>query len=116
MMEEEETVGYSETELAEDWEFKIVRSTLGSFSKPEVFQSVVAEEARAGWQLLEKFDDNRIRFKRPRGARDQDGYLPSGVDPYRTQYGLSEGRVAALIIFCIFLAIGAVAMITNVLR
>jgi hypothetical protein len=114
MEEEEETVGYSEADLTDDWEFKIVRSVMGRFDDPAVFRSVVQEESRAGWQLLEKFDDNRIRFKRPRAAREQDGYLPSGVDPYRTRYGISELRFAALLITGMFVVIGVVVAIANV--
>ena len=115
LMEEEETVGYSADELAEDWEFKIVRSVMGRFDDPAVFRSVVQEESRAGWQLLEKFDDNRIRFKRPRAAREQDGYLPSGVDPYRTRYGISEAQLAAVIIGVMLAVIAVVIVFGNVL-
>ena len=47
-------------------------------------------EGRGGRRLVtmvEKFDDSRIRFKRLRSAREQDAYLPEGVDVYRTQLG-----------------------------
>ncbi|MBL7183949.1 MAG: hypothetical protein ISS50_05825 [Anaerolineae bacterium] len=46
--------------------------------------------------MLEKFDNSRIRFKRPRSARARDAYLPAGVDPYRTRYGTSSARYAVL--------------------
>ena len=63
--EEEELTKYSDAELQGDWEFKILRSNLASFAKPEVLKQVCEEEARAGWVLLEKFDNQRLRFKRP---------------------------------------------------
>ena len=63
--EEEEMTKYTDADLQGDWEFKIVRSNLAGFRKPEVLQQVCAEEAKAGWILVEKFDNQRLRFKRP---------------------------------------------------
>jgi len=88
---------YTPGDPASDWEFKIVRSDTGVFRKPEVVRQLVEEEARAGWVLLEKFDDSRIRFKRPRSARARDAFLPDGVDPYRTQYDANAARRAVLV-------------------
>ncbi len=92
--EEEELTNYSDPELKGEWEFKIVRSNLGSFKKQEVLQQACDEEARAGWVLLEKFDDRRLRFKRPISERARDAGL--GFDPYRTQYGASTSMVALI--------------------
>ncbi|MBN2044713.1 MAG: hypothetical protein JW757_06825 [Anaerolineales bacterium] len=92
--EEEEMTRYTGDELSEDFEFKIVRSATGAFSKREKVEQVISEEAAAGWKFVEKFDDNRMRFKRPASARRNDFSLPPGVDPYRTTYGLSEGGLA----------------------
>lgn len=100
--EEEELTKYSDAELQGEWEFKIVRSNLASFKKPEVLQQVCDEEAQAGWVLLEKFDDRRLRFKRPISARARDAQL--GFDPYRTQYGTSSSAIA-MIAIAIVLAI-----------
>ncbi|MCP4539081.1 MAG: hypothetical protein GY832_18250 [Chloroflexi bacterium] len=80
-----------------DWEFKIVRSDSAAFRDPDVLNRLVEEEARAGWVMLEKFDDSRVRFKRPRTARAKDTFLPDGVDPYRTQYGGYAARRAILV-------------------
>lgn len=80
--EEEEMTTYSRRDLDEDWEFKILRSAMGSFAVPERLREVLAEEARAGWTLVEVFDHQRIRLKRPASAREADGRLE--VDPYRT--------------------------------
>lgn len=84
--EEEQMSGYNPAEL-EGWEFKIVRSHFGRFGNPEVLSRLVSEESQNGWEMLEKFDNFRIRFKRRVGGRS----LHSGgdIDPYRTQFGTS---------------------------
>jgi hypothetical protein len=95
--EEENMTDYTHEDLAGDWEFKIVRSDTGAFRRPEVLSELVEQEAQAGWIMLEKFDDNRVRFKRPRSAQARDPFLPDGVDPYRTRYGSFFTRRAALV-------------------
>jgi hypothetical protein len=109
--EEELMTGYTPTDLNDQWEFKIVRGVSSAFKKPEVFQQLVQQESMAGWELLEKLDNDRVRFKRPTSARRRDGMLPRGVDPYRTQYGISEGMLAFWIIASILLVIGIVIAI-----
>lgn len=96
--EEEEMTKYTSDELGADWEFKIVRSATGAFSKYNKVEQVKAEEAVAGWVMVEKFDDNRLRFKRPRSAQQNDFNLPPGIDPYRSTIGISEGGLAFLIL------------------
>ena len=97
--EEEEMTQYTPADLDHDWEFKIVRSGTAAFRRREVLERLIEEEARAGWVMLEKLDDSRIRFKRPRRAQAQDAYLPADVDPYRTTYGgLSTQRTAILLL------------------
>ena len=103
--EEEELTKYSDAELQGDWEFKILKSNLASFAKPEVLKQVCDEEARAGWVLLEKFDNQRLRFKRPVSARTRDAGLD--FDPYRTQYGTLSGTIVAIAI-AVSLALAAV--------
>jgi len=95
--EEESMTDYTRDDIREDWEFKIVRSESGAFRRPEVLERLIEEEAQAGWVMLEKFDDNRVRFKRPRSARARDDFLPDGFDPYRTQYGRLSARPAMLV-------------------
>jgi hypothetical protein len=95
--EEEAMAVYSPGDL-QDWEFKIVRTARALFAKPEELNKLIQEEARAGWVMLEKFDDHRIRFKRPIRAREDDRLLPPGVDPYRTQVGPSPLLYALLIV------------------
>ena len=67
--EEEDMARYTPDALQGDWEFKIARSDSVAFHKPEVLERLVEEEAQAGWVMLEKFDDNRIRFKRPHSMK-----------------------------------------------
>jgi len=97
LAEEENVTSYTPDDLKNDWEFKIVRSDSGAFRKPEVLEKLVEEEAQAGWVMLEKLDDSRIRFKRPHSARAGDDFLPEGVDPYRTRYGVPSTRYAAAV-------------------
>ena len=114
--EEEEMTSYTREELENDFEFKIVRANTAAFGKPANFAKLLEEEARAGWQLVEKFDNNRVRFKRPLRARQRDATLPPGVDPYRVHYGMSEnayGGIIALVILGIF---GAVALVIFVIE
>jgi hypothetical protein len=95
--EEEEMTNYSAQDLAGDWEFKIVRANTGVFRNPAELEKLVKEEALAGWILLEKFDNSRVRFKRSVSARSNDSRLPQGFDPYRTQYGMSPWLFAVIL-------------------
>ena len=91
---------YQPQDLSGDWEFKILRSPTGSFGNPRKLKEALDQEAKAGWALVEKFDNSRIRLKRPVSARSGDGAL--GFDPYRTNFGLSEGRFALTLVVLIF--------------
>jgi hypothetical protein len=93
--EEEHMTPYSPRDLAENWEFKILRSATGAFKDPAVMQRYLAEEAQAGWALVEKFDNSRIRLKRPAAARQQDAQCT--IDPYRSRVGISEVGLGLLI-------------------
>ncbi len=102
--EEEKMTKYSNDDM-EKWEFKIVRSDSGAFRKPDVLAELVEEEALAGWEMLEKFDNKRIRFRRSIEDRKRDAMLPDYVDPYRTQYG-SSPQATAILIGVILLLLG----------
>ena len=104
--EEEQLTTYSERDLAEGWEFKIVRSSTGAFRRPEVLRRTLEEEKAAGWELVEKFDNARIRLKRPLSARADDSKLT--FDPYRIQIGPSEWAIVLLVIGTV---LGAAAII-----
>ena len=107
-LEEEVMTGYSAEQLNEGWEFKIVRSATSAFRKPEVLMRVLERESLGGWELVEKFDDGRLRLKRPVAARRNDATLPRGYNAYRTRYGVGEGGLAAWITLGILAAIGVV--------
>ena len=91
--EEEEMTPYSSKDLDEGWEFKILRSNFRAFRNQERLRAVLEEEKRGGWTLVEKFDDQRIRLKRPAGAKASQGELADGYDPYRTTVGMAQGAL-----------------------
>jgi hypothetical protein len=98
LLEEEQMTTYGSDDLGHDWEFKIVRANTPVFRNPEHLNRLLEEEAQAGWTMVEKFDNSRIRFKRPRGVRLNDSTLPPGIDPYRVQYGMSPVAFTALLV------------------
>jgi hypothetical protein len=100
--EEENMSGYTAQDLAEDWEFKIIRSSTAAFRSPEKLRRILEEERRAGWIMVEKFDNSRVRLKRPAKARAGDGAL--GFDSYRTHVGLPQWGLAFIIVGCVLLA------------
>ena len=90
-VEEENLTRYenhSSSDQHKGWEFKILRTNSGGFRSRKVLNKVCAEEAQAGWILLEKLDDHRLRFRRPIASRDRDQQCK--IDPYRSHYGISE--------------------------
>jgi len=116
MLEEEEKLtSYNKDDL-EGWEFKIVRANTSYFKKPENLRRVVEEEARSGWEMVEKFDDQRIRFKRRIEKRKEDQYRQD-LDPYRTTVGIGQGKLALVILGSILLGTGiALAIVFGIIR
>jgi hypothetical protein len=108
--EEEEMTQYGSQDM-NGWEFKIVRSITARFSNHDAVQRLCAEESKAGWELVEKFDDNRIRFKRRIERRNQDQSL--GFDPYRTRIGITELGVAAIVIGAIAVMVAVALLIAR---
>jgi hypothetical protein len=106
LQEEEEMTTYSQEEL-QGWEFKIVRANTSVFGKSAELNKLIQEEAQAGWIMVEKFDDSRVRFKRPVSAREKDAQLPADVNPYRTHYGMSPLRFTLLILVAVLLGVCA---------
>ena len=84
--EEEELTSYTPTDMSEDWQFKIVR---GDFTTHEAVDAVIREQAQFGWIFLEKFDNSRIRFKRPASEASNDRGRPG--DPYATSSKVAGG-------------------------
>ncbi|MCD6161221.1 MAG: hypothetical protein J7K40_02265 [candidate division Zixibacteria bacterium] len=103
--EEESMTDYKKGEL-EGWEFKIIRANTAKFKNYETIQKLCQEEAKAGWEMVEKFDDYRIRFKRRVDKRFGDRYLD--IDPYRTHLGMGQGKVVIAIITAFFLLGGLI--------
>src|SRR3954471_6297824 len=89
---EEEEVTLMNTDPSGTIEYKIIRSATGAFKDPIKFRAALDEEARAGWELVEKFDNSRARRCRSIECRARDADL--GQDPYRTQIGISEAAFA----------------------
>jgi hypothetical protein len=94
--EEESMTPYSREDLAENWEFKFLRSATGKFRDPAFLRAALDEEGKAGWRLVEKFDNNRLRLKRPASARQGD--TGRAIDPYRTYVGPGAGGVVAVVV------------------
>ncbi len=101
--EEEELTGYDAKDL-DGWEFKIVRST-GKVSGDK-FHQLCEEEKKNGWELVEKFDEHRVRFKRRVELREQDSFAE--IDPYRTHYGISDGKLVFFILGGVLIFVAAI--------
>jgi hypothetical protein len=108
--EEEEMTPYTPQDLAEGWEFKILRAVTNKFRDPLVLHGILQEEARAGWILVEKFDDMRVRLKRPARARANDAALD--FDPYRTWVGISQARYTGIVLGVTFGIVAVIALVT----
>ena len=104
-MEEEEMTAYNRGDL-DGWEFKIVRSSFGKFRSHAAIEQVCRQEAPAGWELLEKFDDCRLRFKRRVERRSGDQQL--AADPYRTSTGAGSSVVLWIAVGLALFAVGLI--------
>jgi hypothetical protein len=69
-------------------EYKIIQSQTPLFASTPKMMEVLAEEAKAGWSLLEKEDNYRIKLKRDVASRDDDKNLD--FDAYRSTVGVSS--------------------------
>lgn len=112
--EEEEEVTPMNTDPSGTVEYKIIRSSVRSFKNPAVFRQALQDEAVAGWELVEKLDDSRVRLRRPLELRKNDHLLTQ--DPYRIQVGLSETALVLRILLGVFLVIGAIVGIVTLVK
>jgi len=80
---EEQKAEYDPKELI-GWEFKIVRAKFPIFAETATVKRAERQERESGWVLIEKFDDRRLRFKRPIAERINDTKRKS--NPYSTTY------------------------------
>lgn len=88
------------TDSSGEFEYKIIRSVTNAFRTPAFFQQTLHEEAQAGWQLVEKLDDGRVRLRRSVEWRIKDAHLTQ--DPYRTRVGMGEMKLVFVILGSIF--------------
>jgi hypothetical protein len=109
--EEEEMTTYGPEELSQHWEFKIVRANRPVFRNPRHLRRLCEDEGRAGWTMIEKFDNSRIRFKRPLQARLNDPTLPPGIDPYRVHYGWPPAAFAILLAMVLLGFVGGIMLL-----
>ncbi|WP_237132970.1 hypothetical protein [Pseudohongiella sp. O18] len=96
-----------------DLEYKVIQSTVPYFAKPANLKQTLHEEAQAGWQLVEKFDNFKIRLQRDIAQRDSDHTRQ--LDPYRCHVGPSNAVtysvtavLTILVVLAIFVAVGAI--------
>lgn len=108
--EEEDMTGYSADDL-DGWEFKIVRANTRKFKDPRAVKKICDEEAKAGWEMLEKFDNSRIRFKRKIEHRSRDQYTE--IDAYRSETGITQGSIVAMVLGILALLGGLAYLIVS---
>lgn len=96
----------------EGWEFKILRATTQKFRDREELRRILDEEAQAGWELVEKFDDTRLRLKRRIESREND--RRSDIDPYRIWVGITPARQGAIIVAVILGVLALVGIIAAI--
>lgn len=114
MREEEEKLTNYKSDDMDKWEFKIVRANTQYFKKAENLRRICDEEARNGWEMVEKFDNYRVRFKRRTDRRSSSG--SSDIDPYRTNIGIAQGSIVFLVLGIVGVLAGALALIFAMAR
>jgi hypothetical protein len=108
--EEEEMTKYSPEEVR-GWEFKILRASGRGFGDKVLLKKTLAEEAQAGWEMLELFDNNRLRLRRPVTEREKDESRE--IDPYRMNVGTSAGWIIFLILFMMLIFIITIGLLAS---
>ena len=71
-----------------DLEYKTIQSQTPLFADTGKMHEVLALEAKAGWQLLSKEDNYKIKLQRDISHRENDKNLD--IDAYRTAVGVSS--------------------------
>lgn len=69
-------------------EYKILQSQTPLFASTAKMHEALEQESKAGWTLLEKEDNYRIKLKRDISNRDNDKNLD--FDAYRSTVGVSS--------------------------
>jgi hypothetical protein len=113
--EEEEEATFMNTDPTGAFEYKILRSATSAFRNPAFFRAVMEEESRAGWELVEKLDNDRVRLRRLVSWREKDSGLTQ--DPYRIWVGMSQLSLALCIVFGILAGVALIMLlIANLVR
>jgi amino acid transporter len=86
-----------------DWEYKIIRGTLGAFRNEGRMQRALEAESHASWELAMKLDDERLVLRRPKSASKHDMTLGPDARPYRTDYG---AKTVLIIVGVLLLLLG----------
>ena len=94
-----------------DVEYKILTAQTPLFASTDKMLELLEVEAKAGWQLLEKEDNYRIKLQRNISHRDNDSSL--NIDPYRSTvgvssvitYGVTAAATIAIVSVILYLAI-----------
>ena len=97
------------TDASGAFEYKIIGSITNAFRTPAFFQQTLQEEAQAGWELVEKLDDGRVRLRRSIDCRSNDAHL--NQDPYRTRIGMSEVNLVFVILGSVFGTLAAIGLV-----
>ena len=71
-----------------DLEFKTIQAQTPLFAETAKMHELLEVEARAGWRLLEKENNYRIKLQRDISHRENDANL--NIDAYRTSVGVSS--------------------------
>lgn len=92
-------------------EYKVIQSQTPLFADTTRMHEVLAQEEKAGWQLLEKEDNYKIRLQRNISFRandknlDFDAYRSTvGVSPVVT-YGMTAVITVAVVSLILYLAL-----------
>lgn len=94
-------------------EYKVVQSTTPLFASAAKIEQIMAEESQAGWRLVEKYDNYKLRLQREISHRANDKDL--SFDPYRSQVGVNNVIIYGIttvvtvgVVFAIFALVGAI--------
>jgi hypothetical protein len=94
-----------------DLEYKVITSNTPVFADSRKLKQILAEEAEAGWDLVELIDSSKIRVGRSKTARVNDANCR--IDPYRINVGMNNllylGLAAVITIAVIYAIIKAAA-------
>ena len=69
-------------------EYKVIQSQTPTFRDTAKMHEILDEEAKAGWRLLAKEDNYRLKLQRDISNRANDAGLD--LDAYRTTVGVSS--------------------------